>query len=293
MATASEANVERLVVRFKRTIGERRSEKTIEDYCQTLRSFCKQTGKAGEWDRDDVLGYVNSLIKAKYAGATVTKYYHSVKSIFDALQMDFPISSGDLPRGRFSEKQNQPIVPASQVLRMIQWARESGNVAEKFYLMVSTVYGPRRVELTYLTEDSFFDSVMNIEPPEGVINIDTAKHGPKRTHVLPEKLVPYVESAIVAGFMPLAQSTLSVMYNKICQKMERVALKDEGWHSIRRSLVTGLVNSNQVAPGLIRDYMRWTKPRNSRDMLDRYYQPDPEVVDRAVFEAHPYLGAWG
>ena len=61
----------------------------------------------------------------------------------------------------------------------------------------------------------------------------------------------------------------------------------EGWHSIRRALVTALVNHGLDQYSVSR-WMGW----KLNDTAYRYFRPDPVELDAKVYSHHPYLAVW-
>jgi len=63
----------------------------------------------------------------------------------------------------------------------------------------------------------------------------------------------------------------------------------EGWHSLRRSVVTGLTNAG-LAEVKMNAWMGWQY--KGQDMTQRYYRPDPAELDLEVYALHPFLPYW-
>jgi hypothetical protein len=269
--------VNRIVARFTKNAGLRRNPHTLAKYTQELVHFCIQTGK---WDKADCLRYIDNMISDNFKGATITTKFYMLKACFDTLGEEFPINESDLPRGRFSYQQNQPVLPVDVIREMVESVKSEYS-PEAFYLAISTIYGLRREELSKLTPKSF---------TETTIMVDTAKHGMPRKHILAEQIRPIVLARCqVADTYTHSVTSLSGVYHHIAHDIGRESPFGEGWHAIRRSLITGLLGSG-LPDSSVRNYMRWAKPRN--DIMYRYYQPNTEEIDREVFKVHPFLEMW-
>ena len=66
-----------------------------------------------------------------------------------------------------------------------------------------------------------------------------------------------------------------------------------GWHSIRRSLATELVNTDIATIKVLR-FMRWSDASMKKElgMLALYAKREQELIDKSVFSVHPFLESW-
>ncbi len=167
-----------------------------------------------------------------------------------------------------------------EVARLIAFTRRQGSKAEKFHLAMSTVYGLRRVELSRLSHESFED---------GTVKIATAKHGTPRKHLIPEEIKPVVRDALQSHALGYSISSLTAMFRKLYDKAGLKRNGKLGWHSIRRSLDTQLLDAG-LNYYSVRDFLRWKA--SPSDMPSLYHHSDPAAVDREVFEAHPFIACW-
>jgi integrase len=70
----------------------------------------------------------------------------------------------------------------------------------------------------------------------------------------------------------------------LCKKAGVEYHRRRSWHAFRRSLVTDLLNLG-VPEVKVYDFLRWSR----REVIFKYYMPDPKVIDQEIFEVHPYL----
>lgn len=148
----------------------------------------------------------------------------------------------------------------------------------KAYLALSSIYGMRRQELASLSTKSIDNSV---------IHIPTVKGGSMRAHTIPSEIAPYLAA------YKLKQVHPQTMVNLFLRMQELAKLKHgerEGLHSIRRSLVTELLN-NGVLVHVVYSFMGW-KLSTRLGIVGVYARPDPKEVDRIVLSKHPFLSSW-
>jgi integrase len=146
-------------------------------------------------------------------------------------------------------------------------------------LLVATVYGARRSELTELQSKDIY-----LDGDKSTIYIRTKKGGQRKPQPIPKPLVPLLAVPIT----PMHGHTIQRQLKKICRKAE-VNLPFRGhYHCFRRRTVTEV---SEVDPSdtNVSNFMRWAKPRT---MLARYKQTPVEQTDRAILEKHPFVKMW-
>ena len=133
------------------------------------------------------------------------------------------------------------------------------------------------------------------------IHISTAKHGRERTHTIPEEIVPYLEQYDFDK--KRSDSELLTLWYRIEYEIELDHTDQVGWHSIRRTLNTLLLD--HLPEVTVMSFMRW-KQRTSSHMPYRYSAQrfvgregmstrvvgEARDVDSKVFEVHPFLEYW-
>jgi len=265
--------------RVRASMGLRREASTIQVYAEFASRFAKFTRKQGSFTEDDALAYIDHLIASGYSDSSVRWTYYALKRTYKAVGCPFPLTLEDLPLG-LRRATERPVLSPDEVARLIASARSNGNKAERFYLAMSTVFGLRRVELSRLTRESFAD---------GRVRIDTAKHGTPRKHLVPEEIQAIVKEALQADVTGYSISGLTAMFRELHDKAGLNRDGKLGWHSIRRSLDTCLLDSG-LNYYSVRDFLRWKAPPS--DMPALYHHSDPAEVDAAVFKVHPYIALW-
>ena len=267
-----------LETRLRTGFGRRREPVTIELYCQALYKLYQVTHKT-EWNRHDLLSYFDGMIDKGFAPTTIQTYYYSLKSIFRVLDIPFDLKDDDLPRGQVRAT-NRPVVTNGNLEHLIEWTKEYGDAQEQLFLCLSSVYGLRRIELSRLADASFLGETFHV---------DTAKHGIPREHYIPDEISEYIEPALGHKLLPVPVTTLSRIWNRLCEKAGYLTKDREGWHSVRRALVGELIKAG-VPEIKVLEFMRWSA---GRSMVARYAAANDLVAaDKEIFKHHRYLDIW-
>ena len=210
--------------------------------------------------------------------------------LYKANHWDWPLESGDRPEA--PSETNAPAFTREEVEQLIQ-KRELYSKGECFYLAIATIYAPRRIELARVKKQHIKGNT---------IFIDTAKGGEKRTHLIPDEILPYIE-----GYHPKEHSVraLTFMFDRICKKGLEENKRDYGWHSFRRTIDTLLPIALAKADKpltLVGYFLRWSRKSIGTRFLGTpmggvYARPevmnsDPFFVDKEVFAVHPFLPLW-
>ena len=140
------------------------------------------------------------------------------------------------------------------------------------------IYGLRRSELMRMIPEH------DINPKERWFLVRTAKKGKKRKHYIPPEILPFAYYL----HKNRIRYTLSFFETTNFVKISRIAGVEyhpkRAWHSFRRSLVTDLLNTG-ISDVKVFEFMRWSR----KEVIFKYYLPNPELIDREIFEVHPYL----
>jgi len=265
--------------RVRASMGRRREASTISSYASFANRFAKFAHKQEGFTEDDALRYIDFLIDEGYSDSSIKWTYHALKRTYRAVGSPFTVTLEDLPLGLHGP-QHRPVLSKDEVGGLIAFTKACGSKAVRLYLAMSTVYGLRRIELSRLRPESFSD---------GKVMIATAKHGDERLHLVPEEIQPIVREALQAEALGYSTSGLTVMFRELCRSAGLVKNGSLGWHSIRRSLDTCLIDAN-LPYYTIKSFLRWKA--SPTDMAGHYYRPDPAAVDREVFAVHPFVPEW-
>jgi len=217
-------------------------------------------------------------------------YYIVLKKLYKANHWEWPLEREDRPEE--PAEINTPAFTRQEVEQLIA-NRELYSDGERFYLAVATIYAPRRIELARINKRAIKDHT---------IFVDTAKGGEKRTHLIPDEIMPCIEA-----YHPKQHSdrALTYMFDRICVKGLGEHKKGYSWHSLRRTLDTLLPTALAKADKpltLVGYFMRWNRKTSGlrffrTPMAGVYSRPeimseDPFFADREVFQVHPFLPLW-
>jgi len=222
--------------------------------------------------------------------STLRTVFAQLKKLYRANRWDWPLESEDRPE--VPSEVNTPAFTREEVEQLIK-NRDLYSKGERFYLAIATIYAPRRIELARIRKRDIKDST---------IYIDTAKKGEKRTHLIPDELMPYIQA-----YQPRQHdvSSLSIMFGRICKKGLGQNKRGYGWHSLRRTIDTLLpvaLAKDDKPLTLVGYFLRWSRKSIGARFLGTpmggvYARPeilssDPFFIDKEVFEVHPFLKLW-
>jgi integrase len=265
--------------RLRRSMGLRREPSTITRYAEFAERFSRFTKKEQDFSEDDALRFIDHLIGEGYSDSSIKWSYYGLKRVYRAVGSPFTVTLEDLPLGRRGTI-HRPVLSRDEIAGLIAFVRSYGSQAETFYLAMSTTYGLRRVELSRLRPESFSN---------GTVRIETAKHGEPRTHLVPSEIHNVVREGLRADALGYSTSALTVMFRELGKRAGLQRNGALGWHSIRRSLDTQLLDAN-LPYYVVKDFLRWKA--SPSDMPGLYHRPSPADVDRRVFGVHPFLSYW-
>jgi len=267
-----------------------RAPSTLTSYLSVANNFLTWLGDRLPPDEMDLRRYFIHRRDEKISGSTLRTTFAVLEKLYKANHWDWPLVSEDRPD--LSSEANTPAFTREEYGQLIL-KRELYSKGECFYLAIATIYAPRRVELARLKRRDIKDNT---------IYIDTAKRGEKRTHLLPDQIMPYIEA-----YHPKEHdvSSLTAMFQSICNKGLGEKKDGYGWHSFRRTLDTLLPIALAKADKpltLVGYFLRWSRKTTGARFLGTpmggiYARPeimsaDPFFIDREVFEVHPFLPLW-
>ncbi len=267
-----------------------RAPNTLTGYLSVASQFLTWLGNKIPPDDMDLRRYFLKRRDEGISENTLRTDFAKLKKLYLANHWEFQFTSDDRPEAPLET--NTPAFTKDEVEQLIK-NRELYSKGERFYLMIATIYAPRRIELARIKKRDIRDNTLYI---------DTAKHGEKRIHLIPDEIMPYVEA-----YRPRENnvSSLSAMFARICKKGLGEKKKGYGWHSFRRCLITLLISSlaqNNLPITLGAEYMRWSRRTIGAAFLgsitaatyvrQEAKSEDPYYVDKLIFSAHPFLPLW-
>ena len=267
-----------------------RAPDTLTGYLSIANQFLTWLGDRIPPDEMDLRRYFVDRRDEGISEGSLRTTFAVLQKLYRANHWDWPLEKEDRPEA--PSEARTPAFTREEVEQLIK-NRNLYSKGECFYLAIATIYAPRRIELARIKKrDIKGDSIY----------IDTAKKGEKRTHLIPDEIMPYVEA-----YRPRENNvrTLSAMFDRICKKGLEQGKPGYGWHSFRRTLDTLLPIALAKADKpltLVGYFLRWSHRSTGSRFLGTpmggvYARPeilssDPFFVDREVFEVHPFLPLW-
>jgi len=267
-----------------------RAPSTLTGYLSMAGQFLTYLGDRIPPEEMDLRRYFAQRRDEGISENSLRTYFAVIEKLYRANHWDWPLQSDDRPET--PSEINTPAFTREEVEQLIE-KRESYLKVERFYLALATIYAPRRIELARLKARDIKDNT---------IFIDTAKKGEKRTHLIPDEILPVVEA-----YRPRENnaSSLSAMFDRISKKGLGEKRPGYGWHSFRRTLDTLLpiaLAKNDKPLTLVGYFLRWSRKTTGSRFLGTpmggvYARPeimssDPYFIDKEVFEVHPFLPMW-
>ena len=262
---------------FKESTPSWRSEATRYRYPRLVERFIDYVGAKPSYTKADAIRFLNHILNSGLSKNYARWSAYVLKQFYESLDLDFPLKATDLPQIEPGDVV-APLFGTEYIRSLIDAVKRKGDPKARAYLALSTAFGPRRSELASL-------STKNIN--NGTITIKTMKHGEPRHLVIPEEVRPYIT---IYKFTPTHPQTMTNLFKRIQLLAGYKHGVHDGWHGIRRSLVTNLM-SNGVQPHLVWAFMGW-KLSSRLGILGEYTRPDPEVVQQVCYEKHPFLPLW-
>ncbi|MBA7629084.1 hypothetical protein ES703_36582 [subsurface metagenome] len=267
-----------------------RAPSTLTGYLSIANQFLTWLGDRIPPDEMDLRRYFVYRREQGISEGSLRTYFAVLQKLYAANHWDWPLVQGDRPEA--PEETRERAFTKEEIAELIK-KRELYSKGECFYLAVATIYAPRRIELARINKSAI---------KENTIRIETAKKGEKRTHLIPDEIMPYIEAYHPRGNNV---SSLSAMFERICKKGLGKRIKGYGWHSFRYPLDTLLPGALAKADKditLVGYFLRWSRRDFGRRFFGTpmggvYARPevlsaDPFFVDKEVFEVHPFLSLW-
>ncbi|MBA7715969.1 hypothetical protein ES703_125028 [subsurface metagenome] len=267
-----------------------RARDTLTGYLSVANNFLTWLGDRIPPDEMNLRRYFLHRREEGISDNSLRTCYAVLLKLYRANQWEWPLVIEDRPEA--PAEANTPAFTREEVEQLIK-NHELYSKGERFYMAIATIYAPRRIELARIKKRDIKGNT---------IYIDTAKHGEKRTHLIPDEILPYIEA-----YHPRENnvSSLSAMFARICKKGLGQRKPGYGFHSFRRTIDTLLPIALAKADKpltLVGYFLRWSRKSTGSRFLGTpmggvYARPDimsadPFFVDREVFEVHPFLPLW-
>lgn len=225
---------------------------------------------------ENVKAFMTDLEEAEYTVNSINRHIFAIKKFFSSNGLEWE----DTIKAQFVNlfDTDTPTISREDLGRVIIATKKHGNLVDMSYLALSSIYGLRRQELAEISNN-------RINKQKSTIHIRSIKHGLERDHLIPDQ-IGFIKDY---NFEEQKLPTISLLFSKIALLAGYNRESGEGWHSIRRALVSGLFD-NEISDASIEFFMRWS-PKN----ISRRYNTqgkNPSVADAKIFAKHPFLPFW-
>lgn len=277
----------------------RRARGTLLTYMNTSKRFLAWLGR--EPVASDVDAYFSYRRKEDISESTLKKEFIHLRKLFVTNHLNWPFIKEDVPH-----IDTAPFAPALmpvQIERLIS-SQQKYSDCERFYLAVSTIFGCRREELLRIKSRDIQQDTMVLTSPWTIsLNIAKQKKPVTIKHIIPDSLRPIFEV-----YTPKEHTGqgMSNIFKRICKKAGVRVGTGWGWHAIRRTLDTVMIEvvlpENNMPSHLWPEYVGWSKTKiggqffNST-MAGHYIHTeilgsDPYRVDHLLHPILPTLKWW-
>jgi len=266
------------------------SGKMRNHYLRFARDYLESA--KSDYSRATVDRYLDRLRRNGYNENSARFVFSILRTLFKRNGLDWPFRRGEGPQVRENEI-NAPALDPDVIAEMIRAIKLDGERQERFFLALSTTYGVRREELLELASG-------DVNLGGRTLHIHTRKHGRERTHMIPDEIVPALQGY---DFSIVSEFKLLELWYRIEHRIGMSHIDQVGWHSIRRTLNTLLLD--KLPETVVMGFLRW-KQRTSSIMPYRYSAQrfvgregtitkvvgEAKDIDTKVFAQHPFIEHW-
>lgn len=268
---------------YAQSLGDKPTAKAYVAYAKKYLDYAG----ANPFDKGKVQRFLRYLERDGYSPGSVANIFGIVRRVFVVNAQLWPFRFGEAPVVPEMSVQ-APALHPDCIRDMILCPKL--DLQELAFLALSTTYGLRRAEICNLTPE-------HLDLKSNLIFIETLKHGRQRYHITPAEIKPML---LGYDFGPMSVTECHYIFMRILHKASVRISEGLGFHSVRRTLNTLLIDSG-LPSVVVHDFLRWKR----QGMTERYYvtrfvgKDTPEVamsstmkVDLQVFEKHPFLPIW-
>lgn len=265
--------------RLDRELGARYTTDTRKAYLTQARLFLRNAGEKPAYSRDDVLHYIDGLITAEKSKNSIRSAIVGIQALCRAIDCPWPLAGKPLHLPHDEDDGGLgPVLAPDEVTKLITAAKQHPGITSRATCL-ATIYGFRVSEIARTLS-------AGITEPHLLVTTSKTRH--RREHGIPSILFEQLRCPPLT----IGVSALHVLFRTLMAEHVRAPAKGEGWHAVRRALVTGLAQ-NEVPDRLLVRFFGWSRTGSSGAVIaDRYTRLDYRDVDDQVFRRHPFLRAW-
>ncbi len=258
-------------------LGERYSPLTRRAFHRQARQFLLSAGDKDTYCRADVLAFLDQLIRGGYRADSIAVMLAGVRALFDANDWIWPLKRRDSRLGLPEQEPYAPTLFSEDIRKLILGARQTSGFPRAL-VALSTTWGLRTRELS---------NVFKAGCDGQYLRVQTVKGGRLREHTIP----PELQTVLNFPAVKVSPTHLQRTFAALMRTHVRESLPEEGWHAVRRSLVTGLFEQGLPAE-VIHRWMGWRTSGGAHVIAARYFHPSPAQLDARVLDVHPFLAFW-
>lgn len=269
---------QQILAQFKRSIPSWASASVRARYPYIIGRFIDHVGAKPTYTRAEAVQFLNHMMKTGARPYYIRWIGYVLITFYKYMGFQRPFSDRELPAKPMEHEMVKPTLSQDKVAALVAAVRAGGSSRMKAYLAISTVYGLRAIELAGLRGEDFKGNY---------ITVRTAKGHALGVHPIPAEIAPY----IAYSFKPCTTQSMSTLFKRMQKLANQSHVEKEGFHSIRRGLVKGLLD-NKVDSRYVTMFLRW---KVAGSMLTTYAAPDAAELPNAhaqIFKKHPYLSLW-
>ena len=260
------------LVRLESYLGSRYSPHTIRDTLGQAGAFIAQSKGVG---REYLIGYMDGLVSRGLKPRSIITIMSRLRALYHANGWSWPLLPRDMHLGLPDAGPGGPALSPDEIRQLILGAKGGGRL-DVVAMALSTTWGFRPAEMA---------TILSSGLDGRAISVQTSKLGRRREHTIPVVLA----SALTFRGRERTTDGLHKAFERLMCAHVRDTRTGEGWHSVRRSLVTGLLEAG-LREAALHKWMGWQY--KGQDIVDRYYRPDPAKLDAEVYALHPFLPFW-
>lgn len=247
----------------------------------------KTIGEKSAYDTFDALKAIETV-----RGSSKVTLFYLLKKLYRIAGWEWDDSLISTPKLDQEYTADTPTLDREFIEKTIRGSKELDDL-ERAIWVFSTVWGMRRGEIRWILSDPESIDLKN-DPPR--LKIRTLKGGVSRWSLIPQEVV---DKLTVKLPVEVNAYRLSYMFHLIVYKTTGEIRPNNGYHSIRRSLIVYLLPPyTTLSAEEVFRFMRWSeRGAGFLSILYRYASTAKELewfdLDRRIYEQHPWLKCWG
>ena len=267
--------MQEIIKKLKRDLSiAGRTQETINLYLNISQKFLSRYKKINE---DNIKDYVFELKEKGFSDNYLRLVHYILCKLAKIDKKDI-----DIPPPKIEKMNiNQPIFSFEEMKKLILSNKKYCDLQQKAYLVVSTIWGLRKIEILKIRKE-------DIDKKRNTIIIKTAKGGRPQEYTIPEVVKDILYNY---DWEEVSRARIYDIFKYILYlcKFDLKKYIGYGFHSIRRALITEMLK-NGIDNYTVALWCRWSIPQFG--MLPTYTHLVKEDLEKKVYPKHPFLKLW-